>query len=187
MSKVVETDRLFLWPSDENFAPMVLDFYVRNREHLKQWEPEKDDAFYTLERQINDLAIAASEQREGRALRLWMFKKDEPRRIIGSVSFGNVVFGAFLSCFLGYKLDKDETGCGYMAEAVKRGIGLMFGEWGLHRIEANIMPKNRRSLAVVQRLGFENEGLSPKYLRINGSWEDHIHMVLRNTNMEAQT
>ncbi|MEG0680254.1 MAG: 30S ribosomal protein S5 alanine N-acetyltransferase, partial [Eubacterium sp.] len=27
---------------------------------------------------------------------------------------------------------------------------------------------------------FQNEGLSKKYLKINGQWEDHIHMVLLN-------
>jgi [ribosomal protein S5]-alanine N-acetyltransferase len=56
----------------------------------------------------------------------------------------------------------------------------MFQELGLHRIEANIMPKNKRSLRVVEKLGFYNEGLAYKYLKINGKWEDHIHMVLLN-------
>jgi Acetyltransferases, including N-acetylases of ribosomal proteins len=42
------------------------------------------------------------------------------------------------------------------------------------------MPKNIRSLKVVEKLGFRNEELAYKYLRINGKWEDHIHMVLLN-------
>lgn len=69
---------------------------------------------------------------------------------------------------------------GYMAEAIRKGIDIMFNEFGLHRIEANIMPKNKRSLRVVEKLGFVNEGTASRYLMINGKWEDHIHMVLLN-------
>jgi ribosomal-protein-alanine N-acetyltransferase len=60
----------------------------------------------------------------------------------------------------------------------------MFGEYGLHRIEANIMPRNAASLRVVEKAGFHREGLAKKYLKINGVWEDHIHMVLLNDRME---
>ena len=91
--------------------------------------------------------------------------------------------GAFLSCYLGYKLDKDEINKGYMTEAVKKGVEVVFNELGLHRIEANIMPRNKASLRVVEKLGFYNEGLAYKYLKINGKWEDHIHMVLLNENL----
>ena len=42
------------------------------------------------------------------------------------------------------------------------------------------MPKNLASLQVVEKLGFRNEGLSQQYLKINGTWEDHIHMVRLN-------
>jgi ribosomal-protein-alanine N-acetyltransferase len=53
----------------------------------------------------------------------------------------------------------------------------------LHRIEANIMPRNQRSLRVVEKLGFVDEGLSRDYLKINEKWEDHIHMVLLNKDL----
>lgn len=59
----------------------------------------------------------------------------------------------------------------------------MFHEFKLHRIEANIMPKNKRSLRAAPKSGFYNEGLAYNYLKINGKWEDHIHMVLLNDNL----
>lgn len=77
-------------------------------------------------------------------------------------------------------MDVDEINMGYITEAIQEGIDIMFHEYGLHRIEANIMPKNVRSFKVVEKLGFYNEGLAYKYLKINGKWEDHIHMVLLN-------
>jgi ribosomal-protein-alanine N-acetyltransferase len=71
-----------------------------------------------------------------------------------------------------------------MTEALERAISFAFEDMRLHRIEANIMPKNARSIRVVEKLGFVNEGLSRKYLKIAGSWEDHIHYVLLNPSEE---
>ncbi len=73
---------------------------------------------------------------------------------------------------------------GYITEAIKEGIKIIFDEYGLHRIEANIMPRNLASLRVTEKLGFLNEGISKKYIKINGKWEDHIHMVLLNDNID---
>lgn len=58
-----------------------------------------------------------------------------------------------------------------------------FNDLKLHRIEGNIMPINEPSLAVLRKCNFINEVYAPKYLRINGIWEDHIHMVLLNENI----
>lgn len=46
------------------------------------------------------------------------------------------------------------------------------------------MPRNARSLRVLEKCGFACEGLSPRYLRINGVWEDHVHMVRLNDALE---
>jgi ribosomal-protein-alanine N-acetyltransferase len=67
---------------------------------------------------------------------------------------------------------------------VKALIDVAFGKLALHRIEANIMPRNTASMRVVAKLGFYDEGLAKSYLKINGKWEDHIHMVLLNRGIE---
>lgn len=38
----------------------------------------------------------------------------------------------------------------------------------------------QRALRVAEKCGFVGEGVSRAYLRINGKWEDHVHMVLLN-------
>ncbi len=175
-----ETDRLVLKALNPSDAELALQYYQRNKAFLEAWEPVREEAFYTLQNQRDLLAQEQADLENGRSLRLWVFKNGEEDRTIGAFGFNNIVRGAFLSCFLGYKLDGKETGKGYMTEALQKGISIMFEEYGLHRIEANIMPRNKASLRVVEKLGFCNEGLSPKYLKINGVWEDHIHMVLLN-------
>lgn len=180
MQRVYTTERLILKVIDKSYVGLVIDYYLRNKSFLEEWEPAKSEEFYTKQYQEEQLERESASIESNNSLRLWIFKNEDESRIIGSVGFTNIVRGAFLSCYLGYKSDKDEVNKGYITEAIQRGIGIMFNEFGLHRIEANIMPKNKPSLRVVEKLGFYNEGLAYKYLKINGKWEDHIHMVLLN-------
>lgn len=71
-----------------------------------------------------------------------------------------------------------------MTETTKAVVKYAFKDLGLHRIEGNVMPRNERSLRVVEKCGFQSEGIAEKYLKINGVWEDHVHMVIRNHAME---
>jgi [ribosomal protein S5]-alanine N-acetyltransferase len=65
-----------------------------------------------------------------------------------------------------------------MTEALRAAVSHAFGDLGLHRLEANIQPGNVASIALVRRLGFQKEGFSPRYLRINGQWRDHERWAL---------
>jgi ribosomal-protein-alanine N-acetyltransferase len=183
MEYTYNTERLQIKVLDKTSADMVLDYYSRNKSFLSQWEPIRNEEFYSIPFHEELLQKYLHQTEQGTSLRLWIFKKDDPGRIIGTIGFNNIVRGAFLSCHLGYSLDKDEINKGYMTEALISGIDMIFNEFGLHRIEANIMPKNLRSLKVVEKLGFYNEGMAYSYLKINGQWEDHIHMVLLNENV----
>ncbi len=185
MQRIYQTERLLLKVLDKSCAEQVLDYYVRNKEFLKEWEALKEEEFYTKTSQEELLDEDYRDINNRSALRLWIYKKENPERIIGNIAFTNIVRGVFLSCFLGYRLDKEEINKGYMTEAAGKGITIMFEDYGLHRIEANIMPKNLRSLKVVEKLGFYKEGIARSYLKINGKWEDHIHMVILNKKMHT--
>jgi ribosomal-protein-alanine N-acetyltransferase len=180
MEKRYETERLVLKVLGKGDASMVLDYYERNREFLEPWEPVRTESFYDEDFHEKELGEDLRRMEKGEGLRLWIFLKGEETRVIGAVSFSNIVRGVFQSCHLGYKLDREATGRGYAREAVARGVRVMFEELHLHRIEANIMPRNLSSRQVVESLGFEAEGLARKYLKINGVWEDHIHWVVLN-------
>lgn len=182
MKVIYETERLILKPIFSGYEEEVLSFYIRNKEFLSEWEPIREEEFYTLEFQKQQLNKELEDMERGNSKRFWIFEKGSAE-IIGMINFSSIVRGVFLSCFLGYKIDKDKANKGYMTEGLTKAIDIIFEEEGLHRIEANIMPKNKRSIRVVEKLGFENEGLSKKYLKINGNWENHIHMVLLNEKL----
>lgn len=180
MKREYETERLILRVLDKSDAELVMDYYLRNKKFLEEWDAVRPEEFYTRGFHEKHLEQDTLRMENKNTLRFWIFKKEERNRIIGTVCFDNIVWGVFLSCFLGYKLDGEEINKGYMTEAVQKGIEIVFGDLGLHRIEANIMPKNEPSLRVTKKLGFYEEGIARQYLKINGKWEDHIHMVLLN-------
>ncbi|MBB3109989.1 ribosomal-protein-alanine N-acetyltransferase [Paenibacillus phyllosphaerae] len=184
MTTTLTTKRLILRSLDGSAADAVRDYYHRNREFLEAWEIKRDDSFYTMEHHEELLGIDQRLEAVGTQVRLWLFHKDAPETVIGTATLSNIVRGAFQSCYLGYRIDGELANQGLMTEALQALIEHAFTEMGLYRIEANIMPHNEPSLRVVAKLGFYEEGRAIKYLRINGVWEDHIHMVLRNTKME---
>lgn len=94
-------------------------------------------------------------------------------RIVGVVNLSEIARGFFQSAYMGYYAVSGMNGRGLMREAVGLVVTHAFSELALHRIEANIQPGNEPSRALAKRLGFRQEGYSPRYLRIGGEWRDH--------------
>jgi len=100
--------------------------------------------------------------------------------ILGFLNLSEVVRGNFQSAYLGYGAVVQYAGQGYMREALGLVLDESFGPLGLHRVEANIQPGNAASIALVRRAGFQLEGMSPRYLKIGGSWRDHERWAIRS-------
>jgi len=98
--------------------------------------------------------------------------------IVGYVGLGQIYRGPFCSCFMGYWIGTPFARRGYGVAGVRATVGRALmpeehGGLGLHRVEANIIPSNAASLALIRRVGFRLEGYSPRYLKIAGRWQDH--------------
>lgn len=180
MGKIYYTDRLVLKELDESNGELVLDYNIRNKEFFQRYEPKRHDIFYTLSYQKSQLKMDRKFSENNSMLRLWLFKKDNLDKIIGQITFYNIVPFAFLSCHIGYKCDKDEINKGYITEAMQKGIKIMFKEYNLHRLEGYVQENNKESLKVLYKLGFISEGIAHKFLEVNGIWKDHLRMVLIN-------
>lgn len=154
----LETRCLILLPAAPGLAPAVLDYYLRNAAFLAPFEPERPAGFYTAEHHARELAADVQRAAQGTGVRFYLALKDVPGRVIGSVALNNIVRGAFQSCFLGYKLDGALCGRGYMTQAVEACTRFAFGPAALHRVEANVMPRNTASLRVLEKCGYRPKG-----------------------------
>ena len=91
-----------------------------------------------------------------------------------------VVRGVFQNAYLGYAVAEAANGRGYATQAVREATRIGFGELGLHRIQAAVIPRNAGSVRVLEKAGFRREGFAERYLLINGTWEDHILFAVTN-------
>ncbi len=98
--------------------------------------------------------------------------------LAGAFNFSQIVRGALGSAFLGYYAFAPLAGRGLMTEGFVQALDLAFGALGLHRVEVNVRPENVRSIALVQRIGFEREGYSRRYLKLAGRWRDHVRFAM---------
>lgn len=167
----VETKRLTITKIRLEDKDAYHKYYLKNKEFLRKWGARHPVGFFSnqhwdklIVKYVNDPS----------SFRFLIRLKSDPSTVIGAISFTNIARGVFNSCVLGYKLDYDHEGQGLMTEAVDAAIDYMFNEQKLHRVEAGYMPHNFRSGALLKKIGFHKIGLAPKYLYINGRWEDHV-------------
>lgn len=167
-------------------ASAVVDFFARNRTHFAPWDPPlppDDNAPAAVQ---GRLVTGAAAFAAGQAWRWWLTLAEAPQRVIGSVSLSNLARGPSQSCSLGYSLDAKARGQGLMHEALEAVIAEAFAPAiNLHRLQAGVRPENTRSLAVLARLGFVDEGLARSYLYIDGDWRDHRIFSLSNAAFVA--
>lgn len=176
----IATERTIVRLAEETDAPAIVDFYTRNRERLRPFDPERTPIFYEERFWRMQVQTNQADYEADRALRLFIFPNENPKRVIGNISFSNVVRGVGQYCTLGYTIDADSEGKGLMRETLQAAIRYVFRVHDFHRIEANYMPHNVRSGGLLRRLGFVVEGYSRDYLMINGRWEDHVRAALLN-------
>jgi ribosomal-protein-alanine N-acetyltransferase len=181
----IDTPRLRLLAPDPDpalgQAAAVAAYLARNAAHLAPWDPprtaDEDEPAAVQGRLVTGAAAFGA----GLAWRWWLVQAGEPGRVIGSVSLSNLSRGAFQNCSLGYALDAACQGRGLMHEALQAVIAEAFSPAiNLHRLQAAVRPENRRSLAVLARSGFADEGLARDYLYIDGAWRDHRLLALTN-------
>ncbi|QQE75827.1 GNAT family N-acetyltransferase [Brevibacillus composti] len=158
-------------------APQLLALRLENQAFLQPYEPIRSASFFTLQEQVRQLEEAEQHVEAGTGYAFGIFA-ESGQKLIGRVNLANVVRGAWQNCTLGYFLDRRWNGKGIMTRAVGEVVRFAFSEAGLHRIQAAVMPHNAASIKVLQHNRFRQEGLSLRYLQINGKWEDHLIFAL---------
>lgn len=158
-------------------ASDLLEYYTRNKDFLSKFEPHRDEEFYTVEVQKQSLIENYKEFIKGEGAHFGIYKSE---KMIGRIRIYNIVHGVFRSAFIGYSMDEQYQGNGYMKEAVSLVVTYAYEELGLHRIEATTLVDNEKSQRVLKACGFNELGICKEYLHINGKWRDHVIFYKNN-------
>jgi len=174
MALCLEGPRILLREIAEDGAAALARYWTDNAAHLRPWQPMFGPEYGT-----EAFWRARIEATSGKTtLRFGVHTREAASKLVGLLNFQEVVLSPLWSAMLGYSIDKAHEGQGLMSEAVRAGVDYAFGPLGLHRLYASYMVGNERSGRVLERAGFEREGVLRKLLRVEGVWQDHVQMSL---------
>lgn len=173
MNTLYTTDRMILKISHPKFTTMVTDFLLRNQEIFEPFEAPKSAYYYTPKHQRAVLKSEAEAFKRRQFVRFYIFLKERPNSIIGTISFGNIKGAPFHSCSIGYKFDQSFHHQGYAYEATETAMLIAFYHMQMQRVEAYIKTDNYPSLHLIEKLGFESEGICRKLVQTNNHWAEH--------------
>jgi ribosomal-protein-alanine N-acetyltransferase len=169
------TPRLVLRPPRTTDVTEIRRLLRANHEHLKPWNPAPPPGEDSSS--ITEVSKTVLRQRRdwklGRGFVFMVAERERPTAFVGKIALSGIMRGAMYGAYLGYWMSSDTQGRGYVTEALAAVLDFGFGPAGLHRVQAAIMPRNARSLRVIEKLGFRKEGYAERYLQIAGKWEDH--------------
>lgn len=148
-----------------------------SRKFLSPWEPTWP---------MDDLTRSAFRRRVKRYLRdvredtaypFFIFRTSD-MELLGGLTLSHIARGVTQTCSLGYWIGEPHAAQGYMSAAVRTVVPFVFETLRLHRIEAACIPGNDPSVALLEKTGFQKEGVARRYLKINGLWQDHLLFAL---------
>ncbi len=143
-----------------------------SRAFLKPWEPDWPDddlTFSSYKRRVRRYRELAGDD-----LCFPYFIFSDENRLVGAVTLSNVRRGVAQMATLGYWIGEAHVRQGHMTHALQVLLPFCFAELGFNRIEAACLPRNEASVRLLAKTGFEREGYARNYLRIAGTWEDHL-------------
>lgn len=150
----------------------------RCRDWLVPWEPRPAGAPPTPEDRGSFAARCAARERERQIGSGYGFGIFLDGRFVGEITLSSIQRGPFQNAFVGYWVDRELAGRGIVPEAVVVVLRFAFEELHLHRVEVAIVPRNRSSRRVVEKLGLREESVALRYLEIDGAWEDHVRYAI---------
>ena len=171
--KKLTGERVFLRPPKRRDALKWQKLRMSSKSFLVPWEPSWDASSCTRRAYLRYFKNSNYLANMDRAYSFLIFKTDD-KTLLGGINIGNVRRGVSQSASLGYWIGEKHSRNGYMKEALKLLIPSLFVDLRLNRIEAATLEENIASKNLLKKIGFKKEGVLRKYLKINGTWRDHI-------------
>ena len=166
--------------------PLVSDDFAQwrevrtiNEEWLTKWEPARvpgqPDVVTSRQAFASRCAARQRERQLGTGFGFGIFVN---QMLAGEMNISAIQRGPFQNAYVGYWIDQRHAGQEYTPEALVVAMKFSFESLHLHRLQIAIIPRNRPSRRVVEKLGLRLEGMAERYLEINGIWEDHLRYAI---------
>jgi ribosomal-protein-serine acetyltransferase len=163
------SDELELRLLEERHAEELFALVDQNRQHLRQWLPWLDTTISpsdtltfiknALDQFANDLGLVSG---------IWY-----RNRIVGVIGFNSIDWQNRLA-HIGYWLDAESQGNGFVIRGCSALIDYAFNELELNRIEIHCAKGNKKSRAIPETLGFSQEGLVRQAEWLYDHFVDHV-------------
>lgn len=165
--------QVILRPPEIDDADEWIGLRKKNRNFLKPFEPKWPEKALTHDFFTRRTKRQLKDWEDDRAYSFLIFRRDN-EEMIGGFNINNVCRGAAQYASLGYWIDEAHQGHGYMAAAMRMGLHFAYHDVKLHRMHAATLLHNLRSIKLLKRMGFQEEGRAHAYIEIDGYWQDHI-------------
>ena len=174
----IKANRVCLrWITEEDVDALYRIF--SNKEVMRYWSTpplEDKDAAVKL---LNEIHEGFHRQTTMK----WGIARRTDNALIGTTTLFNMDFN-HRRAEMGYGLDRAHWGNGFMQEALRALLGYAFEVLDLHRIEADVDPRNAASIRTLERLGFQREGFLRERWQVNGEIQDAFFYGLLRPDWE---
>ncbi|WP_329384945.1 GNAT family N-acetyltransferase [Streptomyces sp. NBC_01351] len=154
-------------------AAALAEAFARNRAYMAAYEPVRPEAYFTEAGQLARIESMLDDRDGGRLLPWVLVEAGAGGAVVGAINLGSIELGPLCSGGVGYWVDTAWHRKGLASAALEEVLRVAREEVGLHRVAAGTLTDNVASQAVLRKAGFEQYGLAPRYLHINGAWRDH--------------
>ena len=168
MLTILDTPRVRLRPLGNADTPALFTIY-KDPESMRYWSHPAMTDIAEAEALLKDIASPAGPQ----TLFEWGIARREDDLVIGTCTLHRID-RQHRRAELGYILRRDLWGRGLASEALTALLNHAFGALGLHRLEADIDPRNAASIRSVERLGFKLEGQLRERYFLAGEIQDSL-------------
>ena len=151
-----------------------------DQDAMGQWVSMQSLADVDLFLQVNTLGL------ERRQLFCWGIADRTDNRIVGTCGLSSIDPRHYRG-EVGFMLMPSRWGQGLAREAVTAVLAFAFNTLDLHRVEAFTLPSNSRAVALLKRMGFQQEGHLRQRYHVGGTHVDALAFGLLRSEWNQRT
>lgn len=175
--------RLYIRPVELSDAQALTDTINASLDTLRPWMPWAQGKV-SLEAEKKFIENAISEMFSNKSLTFCICLQGS-HNIVGTVGTHNIDWLNF-STAIGYWVASSHQGKGYASEATLLLLEYLFTDMNLYRVSASAALNNRASARVLEKLGFQFEGVRRGAFLVGSRWQDLNEYAMLQPEYKAQ-